>query len=786
MLLSMNWISDFVDLSGLDKIKLINQFSLSTAEVENEIFFKGSDIEGIVVAEIKSVEDHPESKKLHLLKVDAGDGQLTDVVCGAPNVRVGMKTAFAKVGAKIGEITIAPRPLAGYPSHGMCCSERELGISDNHEGIMDITEDVPCGTSVKDIYQIDDIVFEVDNKSLTNRPDLWGHYGIAREFAALTDRPLKPLDTVDLAAYNNLPKIDMKIEDPLCQRYSCLQVENITKTVSPVNMRIRLFYCGMRGINLLADLTNYLMLEMGQPMHAFDSRKVEKLRIKRFDKPFTFKTLDGIDRNIDENTLMICNDNTPVAIAGIMGGLDSEIVEDTTTLTLESATFDAVSIRKSTVRLAHRTDASMRYEKCLDPEMTVPAIARFVKLLTDIDSGVKVVSSLTDEYAFRYDNIKIDFDKNFVDRYAGIEISNDTIVNTLKALGFEVTLDNNKFSVQVPSWRATKDVTMKADIIEEITRIYGYDNFDVHTAVAPLYPIRMAQEKTDEDRIKDILVKRYSLHELHSYIWAYYDEYKELGIEIEDNVKLVNATNPNIETMRKSIVPTQLCQVKYNTGFSTDFGLFEIGRTVNGLTKDNLCDERKKLAITLFSKTKSVETLYLELRDMLAVVADDIEHHSLTFAPAVSSHSYEHPKNLNTIFCDGRELGKIGIVHPTVSKKIDKKAAIVFAEIDVRDFSEIKNASIQYQEPSKYPEMEIDVSFVSEKFAPIGDAIKDANCDLIKSVSVVDTYTDENGKSITVRMIFSHPERTLTKEEVMEIVDSIIANLESKGIMMKK
>lgn len=786
MFLSMNWISDFVDLSGLDKIKLINQFSLSTAEVENEIFFKGSDIQGIVVAEIKSVENHPESKKLHLLKVDAGDGQLTDVVCGAPNVRVGMKTAFAKVGAKIGEITIAPRPLAGYPSNGMCCSERELGISDNHDGIMEITEDVPCGTSIKDLYEIDDIVFEVDNKSLTNRPDLWGHYGIAREFAALTGRPLKLLEGVDLAAYNNLPKIDMKIEDPLCQRYSCLQVENITKTVSPVNMRIRLFYCGMRGINLLADLTNYLMLEMGQPMHAFDSRKVEKLRIKRFDKPFTFKTLDGIDRNIDENTLMICNGDTPVAIAGIMGGLDSEIVEDTTTLTLESATFDAVSIRKSTVRLAHRTDASMRYEKCLDPEMTVPAIARFVKLLTDIDSGVKVVSSLTDEYAFHYDNINIDFDKNFVDRYAGIPISNDTIVNTLKALGFDVVLDGDKFSVNVPSWRATKDVTMKADIIEEITRIYGYDNFDIHTAVAPLYPIRMAQEKTDEDRIKDILVKSFSLHEVHSYLWAYYDEYKNLGIEVEDNIKLVNATNPNIETIRNSIIPTQLCQVKYNTGFSTDFGLFEIGRTVNGMTNDNLCDEHKKLAITLFSKTKSVETLYLELRDMLAVVADDIKHRELAFAPCSAAHSYEHPKNLNTVLCDGRELGKIGIVHPTVSKKIDKKASIVFAEIDVRDFSEIKDASIHYQEPSKYPEMEIDVSFVSEKFAPIGDAIKAANCQLIKSVSVVDTYTDENGKSITVRMIFSHPERTLTKEEVMEIVDSIIANLEKQGIPMKK
>ena len=786
MFLSMNWISDFVDLTGLDKMELISRFSLSTAEVENEIFHKGSDISGIVVAGIKEVADHPDSKKLHLLKVDAGDGTLTDVVCGAPNVRVGMKTAFAKVGAKIGEIEISPRLVAGVTSYGMCCSEKEIGISDNHEGIMEILDDAPCGTDLKELYEIEDIIFEVDNKSLTNRPDLWGHYGIAREFAALAGRELKPLDCVDLAKYDGLPKVDMKIEDKLCQRYSCMQVENITKTVSPVNMRIRLYYCGMRGINLLADLTNYLMLEMGQPMHAFDSRKVEKLRIKRFDKPFIFQTLDGIERNIDENTLMICNDDTPVAIAGIMGGLDSEIVEDTTTLTLESATFDAVSIRKSTVRLAHRTDASMRYEKCLDPEMTVPAIARFIKLLTDIDSGVKVVSALTDEYAFKYDTVKLDFDKKFVDRYTGIQISNECIVDTLKSLGFEVKLSGDDFSVTVPSWRATKDVTIKADIIEEITRIYGYDNFEINTADAPLYPVRADLEKTVEDKVKDILVKRYSLHELHSYVWAYYDEYKALGIEVEDNIKLVNATNPNIETIRKSIIPTQLCQVKYNTSFASDFGVFEVGRLVNGVNSDNLCDERKMLAITLFSKTKSVEELYLGLRDMLAVVADDIKHEELSFEKIEATHSYQHLKNLNKIYCGGAAIGEMGVVHPIVSKKMDKKAAIVYAEIDMATFAEIKNASISYSEPSKYPEMEIDLSFISDMYAPIGSAIKAENCDLIKNVSVVDTYTDENGKSITVRLVFSHPERTLTKEEAMAVVDSIVARLEAMGVSMKK
>ena len=538
MFLSMNWIEDFVDLSGLDKIELIQKFSLSTAEVENDIFHKGSDISGVVVAEIKSVENHPDSKKLHLLKVDAGDGKLTDVVCGAPNVRVGMKTAFAKVGAKIGEITIAPRDLAGYTSYGMCCGESEIGISDDNSGIMEITDDIPNGTDLKQAYEIEDIVFEVDNKSLTNRPDLWGHYGIAREFAAIAGRELKPLEVENLEQYANLAKIDMKIEDKLCQRYSCMQVENIDRNVSPVNMRIRLYYCGMRAINYLADLTNYLMLEMGQPMHAFDSRKVEKIRIKRFDKPFVFKTLDGVERNVDENTLMICNGDKPVAIAGIMGGLDSEIVDDTTTLTLESATFDAASIRKSTVRLSHRTDASMRYEKCLDPEMTDVAIARFIYLLKKYDNDIKVVSALTDEYAFHYDKVELTFDKNFVNRYTGIEISNDAIVKTLKSLGFEVQLANDVFDVVVPSWRATKDVTIKADIIEEITRIYGYDNFEIHTTRSPLYPVRATVEKSNEDKIKDILVKKYNLHELQSYVWAYYDELKAINIPVENNIKL--------------------------------------------------------------------------------------------------------------------------------------------------------------------------------------------------------------------------------------------------------
>ncbi len=789
MFLSMNWIEDFVDLSGLDKLDLIHRFSLSTAEVENEIFFKGKELSGVVVAQIMSVENHPSSKKLHLLKVDTGSGELTDVVCGAPNVRVGMKTAFAKLGATIGGITIAPRELAGYTSYGMCCGESELGISDDGSGIMEITDDVPLGTDIKSIYDIEDIIFEVDNKSLTNRPDLWGHYGIAREFAALAGRPLKALDTEELSVYDGLPGVDMKIEDDLCKRYSTIKVENISRTVSPVNIRIRLYYCGMRAINFLADLTNYIMLEMGQPMHAFDSRRVESIRIKRFDAPFTFKTLDGVERNIDENTLMICNGNTPVAIAGIMGGLYSEIVDDTTTLTLESANFDAASVRKSTVRLSHRTDASMRYEKSLDPEMTVPAIGRFLYLLKKYDSGAKAVSRLTDEYAVKFPPVTLTFDQSFVDRYTGISIDGDTIVRTLRSLGFDVEHNGTEFTVDVPSWRTTKDVTMKADIIEEITRIYGYDNFEVNTTRSPLYPVRMTEEKTAEEKIKDILVKRFSLHEVHSYVWAYNDEQKALGMKIEENIRLANATNPNIETLRRSMIPTQLCQVKSNVSYSPDFGIFEIGRTVDGLDEKGLCREHKMLAVTLYSRIKNVREIYFDLRDILTAIASDIKHTRLTFVPREASHDYEHPVNLNTVMLDGAELGVIGIVHPTISGNIDKKGSIVFAEIDVQRLADSDDKGIVYSEPSKYPSIEYDLSMdIPEKiyYSDIERCWENEGGDILRAVSIVDTYDTDTVHRITVRFTFSSPERTLSSAEVQEIIDRITDNLLKKNVTIKQ
>lgn len=792
MLISMNWISDFVDLKGLDVESLIKRFTLSTAEVE-DIYHKGEDIENVVAGKILTIENHPKSKKLHLLTVDGGD-KIYDVVCGAPNVRVGMIVPFAREGGKAGGMDIVKATIAGYDSYGMCCSESELGISADHSGLMELDPKTKVGTSIKDILPIDDIVFEVDNKSLTNRPDLWGHYGIAREFAALTGRRLKPLPVRDLSQYDALPEVPIEVVDTEhCYRYSSIKVENISEKTSPAYMRIRLFYCGMRAINLLADLTNYLMLEMGQPMHAFDLRKVDKIEVKRFDESFDFETLDQTVRKIDPDTLMICSGGAPVAIAGIMGGYESEIADDTSSLLIESANFDGISVRKSTVRLGLRTDSSMRYEKMLDPEMTVPAIGRYIELLLKINPGARIISRLSDSYVKHYDTIHIDFDKKLIDRYTGISITNAQIVKTLHSLGFEVTNNRSSFSVTVPSWRSTKDVTIKADVVEEITRIYGYDNFEIKTASSPLYPVRSSDARICDYAIKQLLCDRFSLHEVHSYIWNDQKKLKELSLEVEDNVKLINSINPDQVVLRRSIMPSLLTFVGENLTYSGDFGIFEIGSVCDGLRDSGECNELKRLGICLFSSERSEKELFLRLKDMIISLFSRIKNATPEFSGCEVTHAWQHPANMNAISINGKRLGELYPVLPSVVASISKKASVVCAELDVRLFDSLDKAALPFKEPSRFPGVYNDVTLLMDSGRPFSDIAKVIDgyeCAILQSYNVVDIF-DEQGalsgkKAVTVRLNYSSEERTLTGDEAFDNTKRIVGLLGSAGIVMKQ
>ncbi len=786
MLVSINWIKDYVDLEGCDIKGLINKFTLATAEVE-DIYYMGSDVQKVVVGEIKTIENHPDSKKLHLLTVDIGS-ETVNCVCGAPNVRVGQKVAFATVGGRVVAGEINKATIAGYESEGMCCSEKELGISDDHSGIMELSAEYENGTDIKDIFPIDDIVFEVDNKSLTNRPDLWGHYGIAREFAALTGRELKPLDLAELDSDCD-EAVPVTIGDTEhVFRYSCLRMANITKHISPMEIRIRLFYCGMRPINLLADLTNYIMLEIGQPTHAFDATKIDHIKVDTPKEELDFVTLDGTTRKADTNTLLIYNHDEPVAIAGIMGGLDSEIVGDTSSVVLESANFDGICVRKSSSRLGLRTDASARYEKMLDPELTLTAIKRFVKLVTDIDDGAVIDSKLTDEYVRKYDEITLTFDKTYVDRYTGIEITNERIVNTLTLLGFGVSEDNGVFTVTVPSWRATKDVTIKADIIEEITRIYGYDNFEITTTRSPLKPVHSAPERLVSDEIKDILVKKYSMHEVHSYVWCDKKKYKKLGIEVEDNVKILNIENSDNGVLRNSMLPTLLVAAYENKDYADTYGIFEIGRVIDGTLENGYCNERRHLGVVLFSKSTSERDLYYKAVETVSCIFEQIKHCAPKFSKTSPKHAWQHPKNTAAIISDGVDVGTLCALHPQNSAKLDKTGSAVCIEMDIDLFSDAKAYDIEFKEPSSRQGTYYDLSLVLKKgvtYSEIAETWSSMNIKELESVKLIDTYELLGTKSITLRFNFSSHERTLEMEEVQRWIDEILRKLSALGVSLR-
>lgn len=784
MFVSMNWIKDFVDLEGQDLEKLIHRFTLSTAEVEG-IEYKGKDIKDVVVGEILSCEDHPDSDHLHLLKVDAGDA-VYDVVCGAPNARAGIKTAFCKVGGRVGEIKIKPAKLRGQVSNGMCCSAKELGISEDHSGIMELDQTLVNGTDLKEVFPIEDIIFEVDNKSLTNRPDLWGHYGMAREFAALTGQQMKPLAIME-NPYQGDAKVAVELRNELAYRYTSVRIEHVTKKVSPMEMQIRLYYCGTRAINLLADLTNYIMLELGQPTHAFDGNKIGKIVVDTPKEDMKFTTLDGVERDITTDTLMIYDDETPVAIAGIMGGLDSEIVDDTDSVVFESANFDAVSIRKSAARLAHRTDASARYEKTLDPEMTMLAVKRFMKLLKDIDPDCECASQITDVYQHKYPEIEITFDKPFVDRYTGIDISCERIKTTLEQLGFVTTQDGENFVTKVPSWRATKDVSMKADIIEEITRIYGYDNFEIKTTLSPLLPAKTTERRKEENQIKDLLVKTYAMNEVHTRVWCDPDALKNLGLVPEENVRILGNADDN-GILRTSLFQSFLPIVYNNRNYKPSFGIFEIGRTVLGEREDQTADEHRMLGIAMYSKETTEKTLYISAVQLINTIVSQLKHKKAEYAKIEAGHEWQHPKNTAAIMADGKRIGVLNTLHPKTLSKIAKNAYVVCIEIDMDALLAVEPAGLEFAEPSRFPSVEYDLSLLMTegvRFDTISTCWKKLKIKELREVSVIDIYDAQGVKSITVRFSFGLDDRTLTSEEVQSHIDKILANLETVGVKMK-
>ena len=797
MYISINWIKDFVDLDGVDVEKLIYKFTMSTAEVEG-ITKHGQDVDGVIVAKVLSVENVENSKKLHKLMVDTGKEKL-QVICGAPNVREGIKVAFAQVGSTVAGQKIGKATLAGQESNGMCLSEKELGISDDHSGIIILDDDAPLGENIKNIIPVDDIIYEVDNKSLTNRPDLWGHYGIAREIAAITGRKLKPLEIEDLDLYNNLEKLNIGVEveddeNPLCLRYSSMRVENVTKKQASWKIKVRLYYCGMRSINLLADMTNYIMLELGQPMHAFDEKIVNSVNVRTLKEDSEFVTLDSQKRKLDKGTLMICHEDEPVGIAGVMGGLASEITDNTTSLFLESANFDAVNIRKTASKLDLRTDAAARYEKTLDPELTKLAIARFIKILKDEDKDIKVTSSFTDIYIKKYPHITIDIDKDYIDRSIGKEISMDEIVTTLTNLEYGVKRKDKNLTIDVPTFRATKDVSQKADIIEEIARIHGYDNIEPKTNLWKISPVPKDPVRELEYDAKVLLATKYGMSEVHSYVWYDTQLNQELGIKVRDNLKIVNGIAKLDNTLRREMAPTMLYAINKNLKYMPECKIFEIGRTFDYNFDGKEADEYKVLGVGLASAKQNEEELVYEAKSMIDNIVNINKNLNARYENIEDiKYNWMHPVNSFKIIVNDQELGYITVVHPKIKDAINSKVSIVVAELRIDILGNMVKRDISYKEVSKYQTVNFDLSLIVDKeikYSQIEEIINNAKMQYLMEYSLVDIYEDseklKDKKTITIRFTIGSYIDTLTKEQIDEERESILKELNKNNIYINE
>ena len=555
-------------------------------------------------------------------------------------------------------------------------------------------------------------------------------------------------------------------------------------------MQIRLYYCGMRGINLLADVTNYVMLELGQPMHAFDNSIVKSIDVYNLKNETTFRTLDSTDRKLKEGTLVIATNGEPVAVAGVMGGENSEITDDTTSVLIESANFNGSLIRKTALGLGMRTEASARYEKMLDPELTMTALLRYVYLLKEQDAGAIISSQIADSYNYHYPHKDIELTKDFINRYIGIEIDDERIASILKSLEFGVEKDGDTFKVSVPSFRATKDINGKADIIEEITRIYGYDNIKPQTIDEPLKPTKLDREIAVEYDIKYSLANRYNLNEVHTYIWYDTATNNALNIAPRSVLRCVNSIGKENDQIRSTIIPSLLKVVMDNKNTINDIGVFEMGRVVDSLGLDDMANEEKSLGIVLYSKNKDQNSLLLSLKEMVEYLFGYVINVDFGLNMTSQTCDYYHPVNFYEVVSNGMHVGNINLLHPNVVNNIEKGAGIAVCELNITKLLNCQTFENKFEKISKFPTTKLDFNFLIPRGKLYKDIIgiaKSVESELSYTVSLLDIYDNasDNFISYTLHYEVNSHTRNLTSEDIENFHKLVIEKFEQNNIKLK-
>lgn len=803
MKISLDWVCDFVDLSGIATEEIADKLTLSTAEVEGFEILRRS-VEGVLVGEVVSFKpvgptsaNAPEAGRLHLAVVDCGKRRY-ETVCGAPNLRVGMKAAFAPAGTTLaGGVKIQVSEVAGHKSEGVLCSAAELGLSRWHEVLLECPTSLANGARLSEFVPVEDVIIEIDNKSLTHRPDLWGHYAFARELAAIFRRPLRPLPMVDLAAYDRLPEYPLSVDDPEgCPCYGCLEFKVSAGSPSPLTVQRRLHALGQRTYNLMVDVTNYAMLELAQPTHAFDADQLKAIRVAKMGRPGVFVTLDGQERKMLPDDLLIWNEKEPVALAGIMGGLNSEVQPSTTRVLLESANFKGSRVRRTSVRLDLRTDAAQRFEKSQPPVNVRLAIARIMQLIGEAGVSYEVTSRFTVKGNLKDKFRPLVLPANMLEKLAGAELPKDEVLSILHALGFQTQYARDgSLEVGIPPHRSERDISIPPDIVEEVLRIYGYGQIQPRMPAAPLKPLLVDELLRAEHKVQRVLAESHRFVEVQNYIWTDETWLAQLGYAPKETIELRNPAAQQNRLLRTTLVPNLLKLVPQNRLHRDSFRLFEIGRTFS-LAPDNTCREVARVAGVSYCQPgqPTLEEQFREIKGVLEDVGRVTGAGPLTFFPSLADPTpWQAANHWVEIRKGDRAIGSLGVLAASILKAVVPEGGqVVWFELDLAELQGPAYPAIKYTALPRYPGSWQDFSLVwdlDQGFAALENRLQAFSHPLVADREFLYAYKGKGlppGKaSYTYRFWLAAPDRTLTSEEIDQFRDAWLAFLQREAIPLR-
>jgi phenylalanyl-tRNA synthetase beta chain len=788
MKISYKWLKDFVEIdkSSEELAKALTSHSFEVEGVEE----LGAGLGKVVVGEVVFKDKHPDADKLSVTKVKVSDTETLDIVCGAPNVEVGQRVAVALVGAELPNgMKIEERKVRGALSCGMICAEDELGLGKNHEGIMVLDADLKVGTPIREALGLDDSILDID--VLPNRAhDCLCHLGVAREVGAITGREVKGLEAGAAEGKDRNDFLAVEIQEKeLCRRYSAAVVKGVAVKESPDFIKSRLTSVGLRPINNIVDITNYIMFAYGQPMHAFDADKLKgKIVVRRAEAGEKLLALDDKEYELTENDLVIADEEKPIAIAGVIGGKDSAVTAETKDIIFESANFFGTGIRKTSQRLKIMTDSSHRFEREIDPNLTMPCLLEAVRLAKE-NAGGEIAGDVIDVYPEIRTAKVIEFAFDRIENLLGINVPLDEALFALRSLGIEVSSEGGNIKVTVPTFRI--DIEKVNDIIEEVARIYGYDKIPAELAKVTMAQVRQSPMWELEREAKEAC-RALGMSEVYNYSLIGEKDTEDFCLTGFEYIELQNYLSEDEKIFRMSLMPRLVKNVMENLKYRDVVALFEEGR-VAIKAADSLPVEKKILSGVISGKDIPSEELFFLGKGKVEAMLGSLGLEGVRYEALKDDISFWHKGRSAIIIIEGKVIGRMGEIHPQILAKLDFPSRVFGFEIYLEELLSVRKEEGEFKGVNKLPTSEFDLAVVVDKsteWQRIWDAISGLKEENIIKIVPFDIYEGENiapgKKSVAFKVVCQAKDRTLSDEEIKAIMERVIKTLEGIGGEIRK